>query len=386
MVFAPPAVVELGSAMGFDLELVDRSGQGHAALVEAGNRLVAAANAHPELRGVRTKGLADVEQYELDIDLAKAAAQGIQSGDIYRTVSAFWGGLYINDFMDKGRTKRVYLQADAPYRMQYTDFDRYHVRNAWGEMVPFSAFMRVNSSYGSPSLERYNGLPSMGILGEAAPGTTTGQAMVIMEELAKTHAPGFDCNWTGLSYEERISGSQAPLLYTLSLLAVFLCLAALYESWSIPFSVMLVMPLGVVGAFAGVSLRGMSNDVYFQVGLLAVIGLSAKNAILIVEFAKELTESGMDRVAATLQVAQLRLRPIVMTSMAFLLGVLPLTISNGAGSGSQNAIGTVVMAGVGTATLLGVFYTPLFFVLMGKVTALFPRTAPGRLSTVGKAE
>ena len=363
MIFAPPAVVGFGSAMGFDMKLVDRQGQGHDALAEARDKLLDAARAHPDLRGLRATGLPDVEQYTLDVDLPKAAAFGVQAGEIYATISAFWGGMYINDFMDKGRTKRVYLQADAPYRMQYTDFDRYHVRNIHGEMVPFSTFIRVQSSYGPPSLERYNGLPSMGIQGEAAPGFSTGQAITIMEDLAAQHTPGFEVSWVGVSYEERKSGSQAPLLYTLSIIAVFLCLAALYESWSIPFSVMLTIPFGVLGALSGMFLRGMSNDVYLQVGLLAVIGLSAKNAILIVEFAKTLSKNGEDAAQAALQAIQMRLRPIIMTSAAFLLGVLPLAISSGAGSGSQNAIGTVVMAGVGTATVLGVFCTPLFFVL-----------------------
>ena len=251
--------------------------------------------------------------------------------------------------------------------MQASDFGRYYVRNAKGEMVPFSAFLSGHSSYGSPRLERYNGLSSIEILGEAAPGKSSGQAMSIMEQLAGELPKGFGYSWTGLSFQERMSGSQAPALYAISLIVVFLCLAALYESWSIPFSVMLVVPFGVIGALAGAYLRGLSNDVYFQVGLLTTVGLSAKNAILIVEFAKELEEEGQELIAATLHAVRMRLRPIIMTSMAFILGVLPLAISTGAGSGSQNAIGTGVMAGMIAATCLGIFYTPIFFVVIHKI-------------------
>ena len=365
--FAPPAVMELGNATGFDFELIDQTGQGHEALMEARNMLLGKAAAHPELRNVRPNGLNDVEQYSLDIDLAKAGALSLNVSEIYNTIAAFWGSSYLNDFLDKGRTKKVYLQSDAPFRMQASDFNRYYVRNAKGEMVPFSAFLSGHSSYGSPRLERYNGLSSIEILGEAAPGKSSGQAMSIMEQLAGELPKGFGYSWTGLSFQERMSGAQAPALYAISLIVVFLCLAALYESWSIPFSVMLVVPFGVIGALAGAYLRGLSNDVYFQVGLLTTVGLSAKNAILIVEFAKDLEEEGQELIAATLHAVRMRLRPIIMTSMAFILGVLPLAISTGAGSGSQNAIGTGVMAGMIAATCLGIFYTPIFFVVIHNI-------------------
>lgn len=383
LAFAPPAVMELGTATGFDFELIDQAGLGHFALMEARNQLLANASQHPELRNTRPNGLNDVEQYNLDIDFAKAGAFSIPFNEINNTISAFWGGLYINDFMDEGRTKRVFLQADAPYRMQESDFNRYYVRNSKGEMVPFSSFLSGHSVYGSPRLERYNGLPSIEIMGEAAPGKSSGHAMKIMEELAKELPKGFGYAWTGLSFQERMSGSQAPALYAISLMVVFLCLAALYESWSIPFSVMLMVPLGIIGALSGAFLRGLNNDVYFQVGLLTVIGLSAKNAILIVEFAKELVESGQSLIEATAHAARLRLRPIIMTSMAFILGVLPLVISHGAGSGGQNAIGTGVMAGMIAATALGIYYTPIFFVIINK---LFKPKIHGEITTSGSMQ
>lgn len=273
-----------------------------------------------------------------------------------------WGSAYVNDFIDKGRVKRVYLQGDASARMQPEDLEKWHVRNSAGNMVPFSSFASAHWTYGSPRLERYNGLPSAEIMGSAAPGHSTGEAMAAMEEMASRLPSGIGFEWTGLSYQERLSGSQAPALYAISLLVVFLCLAALYESWSIPFAVMLVVPLGIIGALLAAMLRGLSNDVYFQVGLLMTIGLSAKNAILIVEFAKEQMEHGKDLVEATLEAVRLRLRPIVMTSLAFILGVLPLAISSGAGSGAQNAIGTGVIGGMLSATVLAVFFVPLFFV------------------------
>ena len=365
--FAPPAVLELGQATGFVFELIDRGGMGHEALMQARNELLAKARQNPNLRNVRANGLDDVEQYNLDIDLPKAAALSVPINELYATISAFWGGLYVNDFMDKGRTKKVILQADASFRMQASDFNLYHVRNALGEMVPFSAFMSGHSTFGSPRLERYNGLPSSEILGEAAPGQSSGQAMAIMEQLASELPPGFGYSWSGLSLQERMSGAQAPFLYAISLLVVFLCLAALYESWSIPFSVMLIVPFGVIGALGGAALRGMNNDVYFQVGLLATVGLSAKNAILIVEFAKELEEAGHDLIDAVVQAVRMRLRPIIMTSLAFMLGVLPLAISAGAGSGSQNAIGTAVFFGTLVATFCCIYYTPIFFVVVSRV-------------------
>lgn len=378
LAFAPPAIAELGQASGFDFELIDRAGQGHENLMNARNELLAKANQRPELRNVRANGLNDVEQFTLDVDRAKASALGVSIGDIYDTIAAYWGSLYINNFMDRGRSKKVYLQADAPFRMQASDFDRYHVRNSKGGMVPFSTFMTGHSSYGSPRLERYNGLPSIEILGEAAEGKSSGQAMDIMEELARELPSGYDFYWTGLSYQERMSGEQAPALYTISLLVVFLCLAALYESWSIPFSVMLVVPFGVIGALLGAYLRDLNNDVYFQVGLLTTVGLSAKNAILIVEFAKELKESGQELIEATVHAARLRLRPIIMTSLAFILGVLPLATSTGAGSGSQNAIGTAVMAGMIMATFCGIYYTPIFFVLVNRIFQGEVQEAPAR--------
>jgi multidrug efflux pump len=360
--------MEMGDASGFDFELIDRGSKGREALTAAQEQLVAAARQHPELRNVRANSLEDVEEYTLDIDLAKAAALGVDIGELNSTIAAFWGSLYVNDFMDRGRTKKVYIQADAPFRMQENDFNLYHVRNENGEMVPFSSILTGQPSYGSPKLQRYNGQPAAEILGEPAPGSSTGNAMLIMEELVKDLPPGFGFSWTGLSYQERLSGGQAPALYAISLLVVFLCLAALYESWAIPFSVMLVVPFGVIGALAGTYLRGFHNDVYFQVGLLTTVGLSAKNAILIVEFARDLVEKQeMDIMEAVVQAVRLRIRPIIMTSFAFILGVLPLAINTGAGSGGQNAIGTVVMAGMFMATFCCLYYTPIFFVVIHKV-------------------
>jgi len=364
MVFAfiPPAVVELGNATGFDLQLQDRAGVGHDVLMQARNQMLGMASANPALVGVRPNGQEDSPQYKLDIDRAKANALGISLADINSLLSTAWGSSYVNDFIDRGRIKRVYLQGDASARMDPKDFEKWFVRNANGEMVPFSSFATAHWAYGSPRLERYNGLSSTEIMGSPAPGHSTGEAMAIMESLASKLPPGIGYEWTGLSYQERMTGSQAPALYALSLLIVFLCLAALYESWSIPFAVMLVVPLGVVGALIAASLRGLSNDVYFQVGLLLTIGLSAKNAILIVEFAKEQMEQGKEMVEATLEALRLRFRPIVMTSLAFILGVLPLAISSGAGSGAQNALGTGVIGGMITATVLAILFVPLFFV------------------------
>lgn len=364
MVFAfiPPAVVELGNATGFDLQLQDRAGLGHEALMQARNQLLGMASANPALVGIRPNGQEDSPEYKLDIDRAKANALGISLADINSLLSTAWGSSYVNDFIDRGRIKRVYLQGDASSRMDPKDFDKWFVKNANGEMVPFSSFATAHWAYGSPRLERYNGLSSTEIMGSPAPGHSTGEAMAIMESLAAQLPPGIGYEWTGLSYQERMTGSQAPALYALSLLIVFLCLAALYESWSIPFAVMLVVPLGVVGALIAASLRGLSNDVYFQVGLLLTIGLSAKNAILIVEFAKEQMEQGREMVDAALEALRLRFRPIVMTSFAFILGVLPLAVSSGAGSGAQNALGTGVIGGMLTATVLAVLFVPLFFV------------------------
>ncbi|MBS0357293.1 MAG: efflux RND transporter permease subunit [Proteobacteria bacterium] len=365
--FAPPAVVELGNASGFDFQLQDRAGLGHQALIDARNQLLGMASQNPLLVGVRPNGQDDTPEYKLDIDHAKAGALGLSLADINNALQTAWGSSYVNDFIDKGRVKRVYLQGDASARMQPEDLNKWYVRNGNGDMVPFSSFASAHWTYGSPRLERYNGLPSAEIMGSAAPGHSTGEAMAAMEDMASRLPDGIGFEWTGLSYQERLSGSQAPALYAISLLVVFLCLAALYESWSIPFAVMLVVPLGIIGALLAAMMRGLSNDVYFQVGLLMTIGLSAKNAILIVEFAKEQMEHGKGLIDATLEAVRLRLRPIVMTSLAFILGVLPLALSNGAGSGAQNAIGTGVIGGMLSATVLAVLFVPLFFVAVRRV-------------------
>lgn len=364
--FNMPAIVELGTATGFDFELIDQGGLGHDALTKARNQLLGMVAQHPDLLvRVRPNGLEDTPQFKLDVDQEKAQALGVSLSDINETISAALGGYYVNDFIDRGRVKKVYVQADAQFRMLPEDINNLYVRSANGEMVPFSTFSSARWIYGSPRLERYNGMPSMELLGEAAPGRSTGEAMALMENLASRLPNGIGYDWTGMSYQERLSGNQAPALYAISLIVVFLCLAALYESWSIPFSVMLVVPLGVVGALLAASLRGFNNDVYFQVGLLTTIGLSAKNAILIVEFAKDLMEKeGRGLIEATLEASRMRLRPILMTSLAFILGVMPLVISRGAGSGAQNAVGTGVMGGMLTATLLAIFFVPVFFVVI----------------------
>ncbi|EDV0638365.1 efflux RND transporter permease subunit [Salmonella enterica subsp. enterica] len=364
--FNMPAIVELGTATGFDFELIDQGGLGHDALTKARNQLLGMVAKHPDLLvRVRPNGLEDTPQFKLDVDQEKAQALGVSLSDINETISAALGGYYVNDFIDRGRVKKVYVQADAQFRMLPGDINNLYVRSANGEMVPFSTFSSARWIYGSPRLERYNGMPSMELLGEAAPGRSTGEAMSLMENLASQLPNGIGYDWTGMSYQERLSGNQAPALYAISLIVVFLCLAALYESWSIPFSVMLVVPLGVVGAMLAASLRGLNNDVYFQVGLLTTIGLSAKNAILIVEFAKDLMEKeGRGLIEATLEASRMRLRPILMTSLAFILGVMPLVISRGAGSGAQNAVGTGVMGGMLTATLLAIFFVPVFFVVV----------------------
>ncbi|MBS9425257.1 efflux RND transporter permease subunit [Photorhabdus caribbeanensis] len=371
MVFAfnIPAIVELGSATGFDFELIDKANLGHDKLTEARNQLLGMIQQHPDmLVGVRPNGQEDTPQYRLRIDQEKAEALGVSIADINSTLSTMFGSHYVNDFIDRGRVKKVYVQSEAPYRMLPSDIYKLYVRNKQGEMVPFSAFIDTSKepwTYGSPRLERYNGLPSMEILGEAAPGKSTGDAMALMEELASKLPNGIGFDWTGMSYQERLSGNQAPALYALSLIVVFLCLAALYESWSIPFSVMLVVPLGIVGALLATTFRGLDNDVYFKVGLLTTIGLSAKNAILIVEFAKDLMEKeGKGLIEATLDAVRMRLRPILMTSLAFMLGVIPLVLSNGAGSGSQNAVGTGVLGGMIAATSLAIFFVPVFFVVI----------------------
>ena len=366
--FAPPAVMELGNATGFNVFIQDRAGVGHQVLTEARDQFLQLAGQNPRLAGVRANGLRDEAQYQLLIDDEKARAQGVALSEIDQTLSIAWGGSYVNDFIDRGRVKKVYLQGDAGARMNPEDLDKWFVRNAEGQMVPFSAFASGQWIYGPPKLSRYNGVSAMEVLGAAAPGYSSGEAMIEVEKLAAELPPGVGIAWTGLSYEERLAGGQAPALYALSLLVVFLCLAALYESWSIPFSVMLVVPLGIIGALLATYGRGLSNDVYFQIGLLTTIGLSARNAILIVEFAKSLHAQGMSLVDAAAQACRMRLRPIVMTSLAFILGVVPLAISSGAGSGSKHAIGTGVIGGMLSALVLAIFWIPLFYVLVCSLT------------------
>ncbi|WP_340608001.1 efflux RND transporter permease subunit [Xenorhabdus bharatensis] len=371
MVFAfnIPSIVELGSASGFDFQLIDKGNLGHEALTNARNQLLGMAAQHPDtLTGVRPNGQNDTPQYRFYIDQEKAEAQGVSINAINTTLSTMFGGTYVNDFIDRGRIKQVYVQADARFRMLPKDIGKLYVRNLYGEMVPFSTFMDATKEpwiYGPPRLERYNGLPSMEIVGESVLGKSTGEAMALMEKLASQLPAGIGYDWTGMSYQERLSGNQAPALYALSLLVVFLCLAALYESWSIPFSVMLVVPLGVIGALLATFMRGMDNDVYFKVGLLTTIGLSAKNAILIVEFAKDLMEKeGKGLIESTMEAVRMRLRPILMTSLAFMLGVMPLVLSSGAGSGAQNAVGTGVLGGMIAATSLAIYFVPVFFVVI----------------------
>ncbi|MDR5736546.1 MULTISPECIES: efflux RND transporter permease subunit [unclassified Caballeronia] len=362
----PPSIPELGTAAGFDFELQDRAGVGHDALMNARNQLLGMAAKDPSLAQVRPNGLNDTPQFKVNIDREKALALGVTAASIDQTFSIAWASAYVNNFLDTdSRIKKVYLQGDAPFRMTPENLSDWYVRNASGGMVPFSAFATGNWTYGSPKLERYNGISSVEIQGAAAPGKSTGQAMAAMEALAAKLPAGIGFEWTGLSYQEIQSGSQAPILYGISILVVFLCLAALYESWSIPFSVIMVVPLGVIGALLAVTLRGLENDVFFQVGLLTTVGLSAKNAILIVEFARELQISEkMGPIEAAMEAARLRLRPILMTSLAFILGVMPLAISNGAGSASQHAIGTGVIGGMLTATFLAIFMVPMFFVVI----------------------
>jgi len=365
--FVPPAVIELGTSNGFNVMLQDRAGLGHEALVAARNQFLGMASQDKRLVAVRPNGQDDTPEYQLDIDHARAGALGVSVADINDTLSTAWGGTYVNDFLDRGRIKKVYLQADAGARMTPEDLGKWFVRNSRGEMVPFSAFTTAHWTYGSPRLERYNGQPSIELLGQAAPGLSSGDAMAAVEEIMAKLQPGIGFEWTGTSFEERRSGAQAPALYVLSMLVVFLCLAALYESWSVPFAVILVVPLGVLGALLAATGRGLSNDVYFQVGLLATIGLSSKNAILIVEFAKAEMEAGKELIAATLSAVRMRLRPIIMTSLAFGLGVTPLAIATGAGSGSQNAIGTGVLGGTIAGTVLGIFFVPLFYVVIKRI-------------------
>lgn len=368
MAFAisPPPILELGNASGFDVQLIDHGRLGHEALIQARNQLLGMAAKNPRLIGVRPNGLEDVPQFKIEIDTEKAAAMGLSLSDINQTLQTAWGSAYVNDFLDQGRIKKVYLQANAPDRMLPEDIHKWYVRNRNGEMVPFSAFSKGYWSYGSPQLERFSGVPSVNIQGAAAPGVSTGEAMKEIEQLVSQLPKGFALEWVGLSYEERLSGSQAPMLYALSVLVVFLCLAALYESWSVPFAVLLSVPLGIIGTVVATWISHLSNDIYFQVALLTTVGLAAKNAILIVEFAKHLYEQGYTVTEAALLAAKLRFRPIVMTSMAFILGVLPLAVASGAGSASQNAIGIGVIGGMIAATSVAIFFVPMFYVAVQK--------------------
>ncbi|SFO09870.1 multidrug efflux pump [Candidatus Pantoea varia] len=363
--FAPPAVMELGNATGFNLFLEDRSGSGHEKLMQARNQFLGMAAKNPALSMVRPNGMNDEPQYQVIIDDEKVRALKLSLSDVNNTMSAAWGSTYVNDFNDHGRVKKVYIQGEPDSRVSPDDFNKWYVRNSDGNMVSFSSFATGKWIYGSPKLERYNGQSAIEILGSPAQGHSSGEAMKAVEEIAKQLPEGIHVSWTGLSFEERLSGSQAPMLYAISLLFVFLCLAALYESWSIPLSVLMVIPLGIIGAVAATLMRGLENDVFFQVGLLTTIGLSAKNAILIVEFARDEHEkNGTPIYEAAIEAARVRLRPIIMTSLAFIVGVIPLAIATGASSGSKHAIGTGVIGGMITATVLAIFYIPLFYVLV----------------------
>ncbi|KAF1852446.1 hypothetical protein Lal_00037177 [Lupinus albus] len=375
--FAPPAVSELGNATGFDLMLKDEANLGHAALMQARNQLLGTLMQDKRLVAVRPNGLEDTPEFRLNVDTDKAGALGVAMSDINDTIATAWGSSYVNDFIDKGRVKKVMLQADAQYRMLPSDLDRWYVRNSAGTMVPFSAFSTASWTSGSPRLERYNGVPSMEILGMALPGAaSSGEAMAIVEAALAKMPPGIGYEWTGLSLQEKASSGKTGLLYSISILIVFLALAALYESWAVPFSVIMVVPLGVFGALLGAILTWKMNDVYFQVGLLTTIGLACKNAILIVEFAKDLHEHGKSLVEATMDAVRMRLRPILMTSLAFILGVLPLVLGSGAGAGAQHALGTAVIGGMLSGTVLAVFFVPLFFVIIMKLFARKPSSAP----------
>jgi HAE1 family hydrophobic/amphiphilic exporter-1 len=364
--FAPPPVIELGVATGFDLQLQDRSGLGHDKLMAARNQLLGMAAQDSRLTNVRPNGMENVPEYYVDVDWDRAGALGVPINTIHSTLSAAFGSAYVNDFIQAGRIKKVFVQADAPYRMLPKDLEKLYVRNTQGKMVPFSSFASGRWAMGSPKLERYNAFPSINIWGEPAPGKSSGEAMAAMEEIIAQLPDGIGYDWTALSYQERMAGSQAPLLYAFSIFVIFLCLAALYESWPIPIAILLTLPLGAIGGVIASSMRGMSNDVYFQIGLLITLGLTTKNAILIVQFARVRIDEGADLIAATLEAAKLRLRPIIMTSLAFGFGVVPLAIATGAGSGAQRAIGTGVLGGVVTSTLLVTIFAPLFYVLIYK--------------------
>ncbi len=363
-VVLPPAVRGLGSNAGFNFQLKDLNGQGHDALVAARDQVLELAKGHPMLRSLRSTNLDDTTELGVTIDDRKAAALGLSTANINNVLSSALGGSYVNDFLNNGRVKRVYIQGDAPYRMLPQDIGQWTVRNDKGQMVPFSAFSSTSWTYGSPQLQRYNGSPSYEFVGDAAPGVSSGAAMDAIEAILRQMPAGIGYEWTGASLQERLSGAQAPLLYAVSILFVFLCLAALYESWTVPLAVILAVPLGVIGALAFTGLRGLSNDVYFQVGLLTTVGLASKNAILIVEFATQLQEQGRNLMDATLEAVRLRLRPILMTSLAFGFGVLPLALGTGAGAGGRHAIGTAVLGGVVFSTVLGIFFVPIFFLVV----------------------
>ena len=364
--FPPPAVAEMGNALGFDFQLMDRGGVGHDALMQARNQLLGMASQDDRLISVRPNGMEDVPEYRVDVDWDKAGAQGLPINSIHNTISAAFGGAYVNDFIQGGRVKRVFVQADAPYRMLPQDLDRLYVRNRTGKMVPFTSFASGHWTSGPPRLERFNGFPSMNIWGEPAPGKSSGDAMQAMEEIVAKLPQGIGYDWTGLSYQERQAAAQKGLLYTFSILIAFLFLAALYGKWDIPIAVLLILPLGVIGGFAASSVRDLPSDVYFQIGLLNTLGLATKNAILIVQFAMAGAAKGVGLIPAALQAVKLRLRPILMTSMTTGLSVLPLAFSTGAGAGAMNAIGTVVLGGMVTGTFLVVLFVPLFYVLIEK--------------------
>jgi multidrug efflux pump len=370
---SPPAVLELGQANGFDFMLQDRGGLGHAKLMEARNQLLGMAMKNPKLMAVRPNGQEDSPQFKLDIDDVRAGALGVSLDDVNNVLATAWGSSYVNDFIENGRVKKVYLQADAKYRMVPEDINNWYVRNKSGDMVPFSAFAAARWQYGSPRLERYNGIPSVEIMGQAAPGVSSGEAMAEMQKMAAQLPPGIGYEWTGLSYEEKNAGAQAPALYAISLLVVFLSVAALYESWTIPFVNLLMLPLGLVGAVTAVTLRVLPNDIYLQIGLLTTVGLSTKNAILIIQFIKGQMQQGLGLVEATLAAIKIRLRPVIMTSLAFFFGTLPLALTRGAGAGAQNAIGTAVTGGLLSATFIDLIFIPFFFV---QVSRLFGKKQP----------
>ena len=373
-VFPPPSVIEMGTATGFDFQLMDRGGLGHEKLMAARNQLLGMAAKDARLTKVRPNGMEDVPEYRLDVDWERAGTLGIPITSINDTISAAFGSSYVNNFIQGGRVKRVYLQADAPYRMLPKDIERLYVRNTTGKMVPFSAFASAHWTSGSPRLERFNAFPSMNIQGEPTPGKSSGEAMMAMEEIVAKLPEGIGYEWTGVSYQERMSGTQAPLLYAFSVIVIFLCVAALYESWPIPLTNLLMLPLGLFGAALATWLRGMHNDVYFQIGFLTTLGLTTKNAILIIQFAQQRMAHGEGLVEATLGAVRVRFRPVIMTSLAFFFGVLPLALASGAGAGAMNAIGTAVTGGMLSATFIDLFYIPLFFVL---VSRRFTREQPG---------